>query len=459
MLHNSAKKYRAALPFVWFGTWWEVVRTGLIGFGFAAAILLTYVFFFIFIDWFGSLLFEGSSYSATVFLAVLFTLFLLPPLKQEVQQIVDNLFFPDTARFKNKIDWACRALTEFSSREELRRFLENLLPEQVGVEFIKLQGDGYQPELAGDATLPLSLGGRTFGYLLVGPKSSGRAFSLDEKTALNQLQEQVSLVLSGLHLAQAREEAEKIAQLKSDFLTNISHELRTPLNTVINSTGLVADGALGEIAPEQADFLHRAVQGSEYLLYLLNEILDITKLESGQLTLRLAPVDIKDIIEDGVIMVRGMLQGKPVQLKMAIAENVSSVMADRVRIRQVLLNLLSNAVKFTKKGHILVAAWQELDAVYISVKDTGIGIAQENLPLVFEDYQQVSLKYHKDLKFDRRRHLGTGLGMPIARALVELHGGQIWVESELGRGSTFTFTLPLQQKTPSTNGTKAASSP
>jgi signal transduction histidine kinase len=369
-------------------------------------------------------------------------LFLLRSLKEGAQMLVDHLFFPETANFKEQIDQVCRVLTDIEDRATLGWFVMEKLPEQLQLDGIFIHQHA-QMLIRNSITLPLSMSNRSLGYLTIGPKYSGRSFSYEERMALKQLQEQISLVLSGIELAEAREEAEKVAQLKTSFLTNISHELRTPLNTVINSTALVADGALGEIEPEQADYLNRAVFGSEYLMSLLDDILDIAKIESGQLTLRLELIDLKEVIEDALPIVRSLLQNKPIEIKITVADNIPAFLADRLRVRQVLLNLLSNAAKFTKEGFILLNAWREQNVVFISVEDTGIGIAQENLSLIFEDYQQVSSKGSGEMQFELRRHAGTGLGMPISRALVELHGGHIWVESELGKGSIFTFTLPL----------------
>jgi signal transduction histidine kinase len=176
---------------------------------------------------------------------------------------------------------------------------------------------------------------------------------------------------------------------------------------------------------------------------LLNEILDITKIETGQLTLRLEEIDLREVIDDALTIVRAILQNKPVELKVEVADNLPTVKADRIRVRQILLNLLSNAEKFTPHGVIWLRAWPQDDQILISVQDTGIGIARENLPLIFEDYHQVQSRATTGMMANRRRHLGTGLGMPVTRALVELHGGRVDVESELGEGTTFIFTLPL----------------
>jgi signal transduction histidine kinase len=179
------------------------------------------------------------------------------------------------------------------------------------------------------------------------------------------------------------------------------------------------------------------------LLKLLNDIFDITKIETGQLTLQPELINLSDVIEETLPMVKSMLQQKPIDLNVELAANLPPFMADRLRLRQILLNLLSNAIKFTQEGVIRVGAWLDGNIILVSVADTGIGIAPENLPLMFEDYQQLSGQPQRLFRFGRRRHLGTGLGLSITKALVELHGGRIWVESELGRGTTFSFTLPL----------------
>jgi len=442
MFSNSLKTNPQKLLHLKFEAGWEVVRAALIWIGLALLTALVYTIFFVLIDWLFNWLFDEDPHTTTIIFSALLTLLSLRSLKNEAQRVVDNLFFPETANFKDKIVSASQALAKINTRGDLRHFLEKRIPKELEVETI-FWGNARQPEIPNSLVVPLEMGSRSLGYLTVGPKISGRSFSYEEKAALEQLQEQVSLVLSAIQLAEVREEAEKVARLKSDFITNISHELRTPLNTVINSTGLVADGALGPIEPGQAEYLHRAVQGSEFLLNLLDEILDIAKIEGGQLTLRLAEMNLKEVLEDAFSIVRGTFQSKPIELKVEVVDNLPTLIADRVRVRQILLNLLSNAVKFTKEGTISVKVWYERPLVFVSVQDTGVGIAEENLPLIFEDYQQVSVRPSEGLQFERRRYLGTGLGMPIAKALVEMHGGGIWVESKLKKGSTFTFTLPL----------------
>ena len=438
MVRNFPSQARRWLLFPPIYTAWEASRLALIWGGFVLITVFSYVTIFSLVYWFFGLLLQEVNRSLAVFATTLLTLILLRPFYHWTQLIIDRLFFPEMANFKEKIELICHELTKIDNRAALKQFLNQKVQAWLRVNGVDLQTDS-QAESAPGLILPLEMGTRSLGFLSIGPKQSRRSFGYTEHAILKQLQEQVSLVLSGIQLAEAREAAEKTDQLKVNFLTNISHELRTPLNAVINSTGLVADGAVGEINPAQVEYLNRAVQGSEYLMKLLGDILDITKIEMGQLTLQPELISLPEIIEDTLPWVRDMLQQKPIQLNMELGDNLPPLMADRLRMRQILLNLLSNAIKFTQTGFIKVRAWLDGDLIFVSVEDSGIGIAPENLPLIFEDYQQ----HHSQLRFERRRHLGTGLGLSITKALVELHAGRLWVESEVGRGTIFTFVLPL----------------
>ncbi len=419
--------------------WWQTIRIWAIWVLAGLATVFVFLAILTILDWLW--FFFNRSQSPVIVLSTLITLLLTPYLRRWAQNFIDFLFFPETANFKPTIDQACHTLLALNDLSTLKRFLSDRLPARLHVDYILLTDtdDASEPELG--VVLPLAMGERSLGKLYIGPKRSMRSFAPDEIQALKQLQEQVSLVFSVINLREARETAEVTAQLKSNFLTNISHELRTPLNSVINSTGLVADGLLGPISPDQAEFLQRAVNGSEHLMRLLDEILDITKIETGQLTLRREVIDLKEVVESALSMAHGMINDKPVQLHAEIAADLPPALADHLRIRQILLNLLSNALKFTKEGYILVKAWADPSRVYVSVTDTGVGIDEADVPLIFQDYQQVFQKNGQPQT--RRRHLGTGLGMSITRALVELHGGRLKVESRLGYGSTFTFTLPI----------------
>jgi signal transduction histidine kinase len=428
-------------------TWWELGRLLLLWGGLALTVLFTYFTFFSLSYWFSALLLQEVNRPLTVLLAGLITLFLARALYDWTQNLVDQLFFPETANLKSKIEALCRHLAEIDNRESLKQFLAEKVPAQLRVDQVSLQAEAgaSRPQWL---HLPLEMGTRPLGFLTIGPKRSGRSFGYAERVAFKQLQDQVSLVLSGIQLAEARAAAEKTDQLKVTFLTNISHELRTPLNTVINSTGLAADGVLGEITPQQQEFLNRAVQGSEHLLKLLNDILDITKIETGQLALQPEIMQLSEILAEVTPMVESGLRQKSLKLQVEFAATLPSLKADRLRLRQILLNLLSNAIKFTQEGFIRIKAWPVGNMLQITVEDSGVGLAPESLALIFQDYQQVATPHQQQLHFERRRHVGTGLGLSITKALVELHGGRIWVESELGCGSVFTFTLPLAQLQP-----------
>jgi signal transduction histidine kinase/CheY-like chemotaxis protein len=233
----------------------------------------------------------------------------------------------------------------------------------------------------------------------------------------------------------ARVAAEQANQLKSQFLANMSHELRTPLNSIINFTRILITGMRGPVNEQQVDYLNRVRSSGEHLLGLINDILDLSKIEAGRMELYTEPLHINEIVEGIMATAAGLTKGKPIELCQMIAADLSVVEADRTRLRQILLNLISNAAKFTDAGTITIRASQAEDHIVLSVADTGIGIAPEHLATVFEEFRQIDGDTN-------RRYEGTGLGLAICRRLVELHGGRIWVESIPKAGTTFSFSLP-----------------
>jgi len=237
-------------------------------------------------------------------------------------------------------------------------------------------------------------------------------------------------------LYQAKEAAEEASRLKSEFLATMSHELRTPLNAIINFTRIVSSGIRGPVTDGQLDYLGRVRQSGEHLLGLINDILDLSKIAIGQLDLMKEQFPIAEEVQSTMDTIAGLIKDKPIVLDHLIESNLPLIEADRARIRQILLNLLSNAVKFTDAGSISVHAVQEGGYLLVHVTDTGIGIASEHIATIFEDFRQVD-------GASNRRYEGTGLGLPISRRLVELHGGHLWVQSTLGIGSTFSFSLPI----------------
>lgn len=249
---------------------------------------------------------------------------------------------------------------------------------------------------------------------------------------------QIVAMRENVRLATERAAAEHASQIKSEFLANMSHELRTPLNSIINFTRIISAGARGPVTPEQLDYLNRVRQSGEHLLGLINDILDLSKIEAGRMELFRESFQINDLIQSVMATTAGLVKGKPIELRSEIAPDLPPVYADRTRVRQVLLNLLSNAAKFTDAGAITVRAERHGGEVVIHVSDTGIGIAPEHLDKIFEAFRQLD-------NASNRRYEGTGLGLTICRRLVDLHGGRLWVESAVGVGSTFSFSLPLTE--------------
>jgi signal transduction histidine kinase/CheY-like chemotaxis protein len=247
---------------------------------------------------------------------------------------------------------------------------------------------------------------------------------------------QIVAMRENVRLATERAAAEHASQIKSEFLANMSHELRTPLNSIINFTRIISTGARGPVTPEQLDYLNRVRQSGEHLLGLINDILDLSKIEAGQMELFRESFQIGDLIQSVLATASGLVKEKPIQLRSEIAPDLPPVYADRTRVRQVLLNLLSNAAKFTDAGTITVRAERCNGEIVIHVSDTGIGIAPDHLEKIFEAFRQLD-------NASNRRYEGTGLGLAICRRLVDLHGGRLWVESTVGVGSTFSFSLPL----------------
>jgi signal transduction histidine kinase len=297
--------------------------------------------------------------------------------------------------------------------------------------------------------VPLLDGDKVTGIIAVWRSGVGKDFTQADLNFLTNLSRQTSLALKNSRLYAEAEEARKVAeqanQMKSAFLANMSHELRTPLNAIINFTELVLMETMGETNEQQKEALRYSLSSSKHLLQLINDVLDISKIQAGKLSLFIEKeVDLNAIIHETLGMIEPLIQkkkelyGSEVELIRNIDKNLSLVTCDRRRIRQVLLNLLSNAVKFTDQGRITLRVKQKQEHLLFSVVDTGKGIAPDSQLQIFEPFMQTE----DGVKWAE----GTGLGLPITKSLVEAHDGRIWLESKVGEGSVFFFTLPIEAK-------------
>ncbi|HEV2013834.1 MAG TPA: GAF domain-containing sensor histidine kinase [Candidatus Dormibacteraeota bacterium] len=230
-------------------------------------------------------------------------------------------------------------------------------------------------------------------------------------------------------------ELQRANQHKAEFLANMSHELRTPLNSILGFSQLLLEGDGGVLTPDQRQDVDIIAQNGQHLLVLINDLLDISKLEAGKAQLNRGEVEVEPLISECVESVSSLAKTKKLDLSATVSAEVGRVFADGPKLKQVLLNLLGNAIKFTETGSVRVTAERQGAELRVSVRDTGIGVPPEDAERIFESFQQgqsgISGKYQ-----------GTGLGLAISRRLVEMHGGRIWVKSAPGQGSTFTFTIP-----------------
>jgi len=287
--------------------------------------------------------------------------------------------------------------------------------------------------------VPLLRSEQIIGALVVRRKEPGE-FPEHTVNLLETFADQSVLAIQNARLFREIEEKSRelaeASQHKSQFLANMSHELRTPLNAILGYTELMADGAYGEPSEKMLGILKRLEANGRHLLGLINDVLDLSKIEAGQLELELSDYCVQDITQTVRSTLEPLASDKKLAFKLELARELPPGHGDGRRLTQVLINLVGNAIKFTDAGEVAIKAEANNGAFYVAVRDTGPGISAADQAKLFQEFQQA------DNAITRKKG-GTGLGLAISKRIIEMHGGKIWVESQPGQGTTFTFTLPV----------------
>ncbi len=326
-----------------------------------------------------------------------------------------------------------------STGRDMRPFLDGILADPAAYEHninenIRRNGERAWVEWTNKAALDDD--GRVVGVLSIGTNVTERIRAEEELRRLNAELEQ-KVAKRTADLAAAKDRAESADRLKSAFLATMSHELRTPLNSIIGFTGIVLQGLPGPLNEEQTKQLGMVQGSARHLLELINDVLDLSKIEAGQLQIEAEPFSVHTAVDKAVRLVAPLAEKKQLALTSEVSPAVDEIVGDRRRFEQILINLLNNAVKFSEEGYVRVECSPEGDELLTRVIDTGIGIKPEDVDKLFNPFQQVDIGLS-------RNHEGSGLGLSICRKLLEMMGGSISVDSEWGVGSTFTFRLPLR---------------
>ncbi len=300
-------------------------------------------------------------------------------------------------------------------------------------------------DLVAAFTAPLLVRGEVLGLISLGRQQGHPKIDDNEKAVLRSAAVNVSVALENATLyqdvQQTADRLREVDRLKSEFLANMSHELRTPLNSIIGFSRVMLKGIDGPLTEMQETDLEAIFESGKHLLNLINDILDLSKIEAGKMEFVFESTDLREVIHGVMSTAVALVKEKSIELQQEVPEDLPPILADERRIRQVILNLVGNAAKFTQEGYICVSARRDDGEVLIAVEDTGIGIAPEKYDSVFKEFQQVDSS-------STRKYGGTGLGLPVSKQFVEAHDGRIWFESEVNVGTTFYVALPIEGPAP-----------
>jgi len=329
-------------------------------------------------------------------------------------------------------DWVGRAV---------RRAMRTGEPSVISWSANRAEEIFSSPYIRAEAALPLKMGGETIGVLDI-LNTEADALDEDAISVLQNVANQTTIALENARTYKKQKETarrlQKTEAFRSRFLAHMSHELREPLTNIIGFSRLILKGLDGPVNDKQRQDLQIIHANSQHLLGLINDLLDVSQIEAGMMELNVQPFDLADVIDSVMATTNALVRDKDIELRREL-DDLPSLQADVTRVRQVLLKLLTNAAKFTEEGSITVQAWSEDHKVLVSVRDTGRGIPPGDQQRVFERFEQGELG-------NGSHPAGAGLGLALSKEFVEMHGGDIWVESSVGEGATFTFSLPLEPK-------------
>ncbi len=336
-------------------------------------------------------------------------------------------------KFSQVKSWPCRknGITHYIIRHRSSKVICDLNHAEPKMDTPLIAKEGIRSLIA----TPLIFEQEIVGILYV-DDFKPRQFTQREVSILNLLANKAALAIQKTSLL---EELSQANRLKSEFLANMSHELRTPLNSIIGFSELLLDQIPGEINRDQRQCVSDILGSGQHLLKLINDILDISKIESGKAELHLEGINLRELMMGVQRTVKSLVDKKSQRFEVNIGDKVGRLCADKRKLKQVMFNLLSNAVKFTpEKGKVILEATKKGGNYVVSVVDNGLGIAEEQHEVIFDEFRQLDGS-------NTRKYEGSGLGLALAKRFVELHNGNMWVESELGKGSRFSFSLPISQ--------------